>query len=313
MLTVGIISYNFSKTEYALAYTNLQPSDAAAIKNYLDGAKIPYQLSEDGKSIGVPRSQVASVKLAVESQGLNKNGNVGFGAFNDNKTFGTTDKEFNVKYINAVQGELQELINQNNAIASSKVLINLPEESVFLPKGKEKEKASASVVLNIKPGYTLDQNKIDTMYNLVSHSVKDLPIENITISNQDGELLAYSKSNSKLNANNLVEQQFDINNRFRNEIQRNVQQMLSAILGKDKVIVSVFSTMNFDQRNTQEKLVTAPNTIDQKGLEISVQEIQKNYNSDNGGAPGGVPGTGQTDVPGYPGSSNTGNAKSEEL
>ncbi|WP_248926377.1 flagellar basal-body MS-ring/collar protein FliF [Paenibacillus hamazuiensis] len=312
ILTVGIISYNFSKTEYALAYTNLQPSDAAAIKGYLDGAKIPYQLSEDGKSIGVPRSQVASVKLAVESQGLNKNGNVGYGAFNSSSTFGTTDKEFNVKYINAVQGELQQLINQNNAIASSKVLINLPEESVFLPKGKEKEKASASVVLNIKPGYTLDQNKVDTMYNLVSHSVKDLPIENITISNQDGETLPYSKTSNQLTASNLATQQFEINNQFRNEIQRNVQQMLGAILGRDKVIVNVFSTMNFDQRNTREQLVTAPNTIDQRGLEISVQEIQKNYNSDGGANNGGVPGTGATDVPGYPGSSNTGNSKSEE-
>jgi flagellar M-ring protein FliF len=313
ILTIGIVIYNFSKTEYALAYTNLQPSDAAAIKAYLDGAKIPYQLSEDGKSIGVPRSQVASVKLAVESQGLNKNGNIGYGAFNENKTFGTTDKEFNVKYINAVQGELQDLINQNNAIASSKVMINLPEESVFLPKGAEKPKASASVVLNVKPGYTLDQNKIDTMYNLVSHSVKDLPIENITISNQDGELLPYSKSNNNLSTGNLIAQQFEINNQFRNEIQRNVQQMLGAILGRDKVIVSVFSTLNFDQRNTEEKLVTAPNTIDQRGLEISVQEIQKNYNSDGAGNPGGVPGTGQTDIPGYQGSSNTGNSKSEEL
>ncbi|TBL77897.1 flagellar M-ring protein FliF [Paenibacillus thalictri] len=313
ILTVGIISYNFSKTEYALAYTNLQPSDAAAIKGYLDSSKIPYQLSEDGKSIGVPRSQVASVKLAVESQGLNKNGNVGYGAFSESKAFGTTDKEFNVKYINAVQGELQQLINQNNAIASSKVLISLPEETVLLPKGKEKEKASASVVLNVKQGYTLDQSKVDTMYNLVSHSIQGLPIENITISDQNGEPLAYSKSNNKLSAGNLATQQFEVNNQFRSEIQRTVQQMLGAILGRDKVIVNVFSTMNFDQRNSREQLVTAPNTIDQKGLEISVQEIQKNYTGDNGAAAGGVPGTGQTDVPGYPGSSNNGNTKSEEL
>jgi flagellar M-ring protein FliF len=154
LLTIGIISYNFSKTEYALAYTDLQATDAAAIKTYLDGAKIPYQLSEDGKSIGVPRSEVANVKLAVESQGINKSGNIGYGVFNQNSTFGTTDKEFNVKYVNAIQGELQQLINSNSAVSSSKVLISLPEETVFLPKGAEKEKATASVVLNLKPGYS---------------------------------------------------------------------------------------------------------------------------------------------------------------
>ncbi|GAA4871547.1 hypothetical protein GCM10023310_58940 [Paenibacillus vulneris] len=313
ILTLGIISYNFSKTEYALAYTNLQPSDAAAIKGYLDSAKIPYQLSEDGKNIGVPRSEVANVKLAVESQGLNKNGNIGYGEFGKSSTFGTTDKEFNVKYINAVQGELQQLINSNTAVSSSKVLINIPEESVFLPKGADKEKASASVVVNVKPGYQLDQAKIDTMYNLVSHSVKGLPIENITISDQNGEPLEYSKGNNKLNSANAALQNFEINNQFKNDIQKNVQQMLAAILGKDKVIVQVFSTMNFDQMNSHQQLVTAPNTVDQKGLEISVQEIQKNYTSDGTAANGGVPGTGQTDVPGYPGSNSNGKAQSEEL
>ncbi|MEK3722160.1 flagellar basal-body MS-ring/collar protein FliF [Paenibacillus sp. FSL H8-0034] len=313
LLTIGIISYNFSKTEYALAYTDLQATDAAAIKTYLDGAKIPYQLSEDGKSIGVPRSEVANVKLAVESQGINKSGNIGYGVFNQNSTFGTTDKEFNVKYVNAIQGELQQLINSNSAVSSSKVLISLPEETVFLPKGTEKEKATASVVLNMKPGYSLDQAKVDTMYNLVSHSIKGLPVENITISDQNGELLEYSKGKGKITNTSMATQNFEINNQFKNDIQKNVQQMLATLLGKDKVIVQVFSTMNFDQTNTKEQLVTAPNVVDQKGLEISVQEIQKNYNSDGSSAAAGVPGTGQSDVPGYPGSNNGGTAKSEEL
>lgn len=315
ILTVGIISYNFSKTEYALAYTNLQPSDAAAIKGYLDSAKIPYQLSEDGKSIGVPRSQVASVKLAIESQGLNKNSNVGYGSFDQKSMLGYTDREFDVKYVNAVQGELQQMINTNNAVSSSKVLISLPEKSTFLqPDGTNTQKASASVVLNLKPGYTLDQAKIDTMYSLVSHSIRDLPIENITISDQNGDQLEYSKGQSKVTGSSTVAaQQFAINNQFKNDVARNVQQMLAAILGKDKVIVSVFSTMNFDQTRRKEQLVTAPNTVDQRGLEISVEEIQKNYSSDNTAATGGVPGTGQTDVPGYPGGSNNGKSNSEEI
>lgn len=313
ILTIAVISYNFSKTEYALAYTDLQPGDAAAIKGYLDSAGIPYQLSEDGKSIGVPRSEVANVKLAVESQGLNKGSNIGYGAFKESGTFGITDREFDVKYVNAIQGELQQLINSNNAISDSKVLISLPEKSVFL-KEAGAEQATASVVVNIKPGYQLDQAKVDTMYHLVSHSIKGLPIENITISDQDGNPLEYSKRNGTLNSpSTIAAQHFEINNQFKNDVQRNVQQMLGTILGKDKVIVSVFSTMNFDQRNTRQQLVTAPNEEEQRGLEISLQEIQKSYNSDGAGAPGGIAGTGGTDVPGYPGMNSSGAANSEEL
>ncbi|MBP1961114.1 flagellar basal-body MS-ring/collar protein FliF [Paenibacillus aceris] len=192
VLTAAIISVNLSKTEYSLAFTELQPSDAAAIKGYLDTAKIPYKLSADGKSIEVPTSEVANVKLGVESQGLNKNGSLGFGAFSNSSSFGITDNEFKVKYLNAIQGELQQLINSNQAIAGSKVLISLPEEGPFLQQ--QEEKATASVVLQMKQGYNLDQGKIDTIYNLVSHSIKNLPVENITISDQYGQSLVSSKA-----------------------------------------------------------------------------------------------------------------------
>ncbi|MDR6552822.1 flagellar basal-body MS-ring/collar protein FliF [Paenibacillus qinlingensis] len=305
ILTAAIISFNMSKTEYSLAYTELQPSDAANIKSYLDTAKIPYHLSADGKSIEVPTSEVANVKLAVESQGLNKNGSLGFEAFSGSSSFGITDNEFKVKYLSAIQGELQQLINSNQAISSSKVNISLPEEGPFLQQ--QAEKATASVVLQVKQGYSLDQPKVDTIYNLVSHSIKNLPIENITISDQN--LLTYKFSgdsnSSQLGSNT------DINTQFRNDLQKNINSMLSTMFGRDKITVSVFTTMNFDQKKTKEQLVRAPNQVDQKGLEISLQEASKSYQN-NGADTGGVPGTGETDVPGYPGASAAGKSNSEE-
>ncbi|MBP1991341.1 flagellar basal-body MS-ring/collar protein FliF [Paenibacillus eucommiae] len=311
LLSIGIIGYNMSKTEYSLAFTDLPPNDAAAITGYLDTAKIPYKLSSDGKSIEVPTNKVASVRIEVESQGLNQNGSLGFAVFRESGSFGITDNEFKVKYADAVQGELQQAINSIQAINSSKVLISMPEEFAF--KKPEEEKATASVVLLVKTGYTLAQTQVDAIYNLVSHSVKNLPIENISITNQYGEELVSSKLNGGQNATNVVTGQFEINNQFRNDLQRNITNLLGALYGKDKVIVSVFSTMNFDQKRSTENLVTAPNEVDMKGLEISLQEATSSYESDGGAdASGGVPGTGSTDVPGYPGSTGSGKTSSEE-
>nr|WP_216855604.1 flagellar basal-body MS-ring/collar protein FliF [Paenibacillus qinlingensis] len=304
ILTAAIISINLSKTDYSLAYTELQPSDAANIKSYLDTAKIPYHLSADGKSIEVPTSEVANVKLAVESQGLNKNGSLGFEVFSGSSSFGITDNEFKVKYLSAIQGELQQLINANQAISSSKVNISLPEEGPFLQQ--QAEKATASVVLQIKQGYSLDQPKVDTIYNLVSHSIKNLPIENISISDQN--LLSYKFSGE---SNNTQVGNTDINTQFRNDLQKNINSMLGMMFGRDKVSVSVFTTMNFDQKKTKEQLVRAPNQVDQKGIEISLQEANESYQN-KGADNGGVPGTGETDVPGYPGASNSGNSNSEK-
>nr|WP_150959635.1 flagellar basal-body MS-ring/collar protein FliF [Aneurinibacillus sp. XH2] len=312
ILTLVLVTYSLSKTEYATAFTDLQPADAAAIKKHLEDNKIPYRLSDDGKSIGVPRNMVSTVKIEVESQGLNQNGSIGYGAFRENNAFGTTDNEFSIKKLDMIQGELQQLINSNTAVASSKVVINLPEETVFL-RDEQDQQSTASVVVNLKPGYRLDQNKIDTMYQLVSKSVKNLPIENIAISDQNGDLLPYSKNNdSQFTSANAAAMQFEIKRKFEQDLRKDIKEILGGILGKDKVIPMVIATMNFDKRSTVENLVTPVNTEEQRGIEISVQELQKTYTS-NGSDTGGVPGTGPTDIPTYPGSSAAGSANSEEM
>ena len=311
ILIVVIVIYNSSKTEYALAYTDLAPNDAAAIKNYLVEAQIPYKISDDGKSIQVPRSQAANVKLDVESQGINKNGSIGYEAFRESKAFGMTDKEFTIKHLDALQGVIQQLLNSIEAVKSSKVLINLPEESVFLKAGKQ-EQASASVVIVLKQGYKLNQQQVDTMYNLVSKSVKNLPIDNITISDSDGDLLPYSKATGgQISSASAATEQFAVKKAFEQDIQSNVIRILGGVLGPGKVIPMAVASINFDKKTREEKLVTPVNLVDNTGIDISIQEIQKSYNSD-GGATAGTPGTGSTDIPGYPASTGSGKTNSEE-
>lgn len=313
LLTIILLTYNFSKTEFANAFTDLDPNDAAAITNYLDSAGIEYKLSDDGKTIGVPNTMSSKVKIDIESQGLMKNGSLGYGIFRENiSSFGMTESEFDVLNLDAKAGEIQQLINSINGVGTSKVLINLPENSVFINTDAP-EKSSASVVVKFKLGYPPDQLKIDTIYNLVSHSIPNLPVENITISDQNGELFPSSKTNGALDsAATLASQQFQIKKQFESDIQKNVHLMLGTMMGRDKVIVSVFSTLNFDKKNTEEQIYTPVNTVDQKGIERSVQEIQKSYVNE-GAANGGVPGTGESDVPGYQGDAQSGNSSSDEL
>lgn len=308
---VILTSINLSRTEYVTAFSNLQPNDAANIKKYLDDAKITYQLGADGKSIAVPANDAAAIKLEVESRGLNKNGSLGYAAFEGSNTFGMSDNEFNVKLINAMQGEIQQMFNQINGIASSKVLITVPKESAFLTMAPQE--STASVMLNIKSGYTFQQPQIDTMYNLVAKTIPKLDYKNITIADQNGELLPYSKLNGgTAGASNQIQQQFQIKNQFQSDLQKNIMSLLGKMYQPNKVVVSVISTLNFDQKSSRQNLVTPVNTADGKGIEISVQE--NNKSSSNSGTPnGGVPGTGETDVPTYQaGQTAGGRSESEE-
>lgn len=312
ILVLIITVYNLSKTEYSTAFTDLNASDAAAITAYLNDQGIPYKISADGRSIGVPTKEATQVKINVESQGLLQNGSLGYGIFKENLSgFGMTDNEFGVLKTDALAGEIQQLINGLNGVSKSKVLIYLPEDSVFLREATEQ--TSASAVITFRPGFRPDQKMIDTIYNLVAHSLPNIDMENITISDQDGELLPSSKMGGGLNsAAGAVAQQFAIKKQFENDIQRNVHNLLGNLLGKDKVAVSVIANLNFDKKNSVEQLVMPVNPDSQRGIEISVETIQESYSSESG-APGGVVGTGPNDIPGYPSADNSGRTESESL
>lgn len=309
VISVPLLVTYFSRTEYSLAFTDLQPNDAASIKNYLESSSIPYQLSPDGKSISVPRSKVAEVKVDVVQQGLNQNGAIGYESLKDS-AFGTTDREFDVKQLSMLQGEVEKMLNTFDAVSHSNVMINLPKESVFLTD-EDKEASTAAVILTLKPGYVLDQQKIDTMYQLVSHSVKNLPVSNVTISEANGDLLPYSKSDDAgATASTAAATQYQIRKQFERDIQSNVTRILSDVIGSQgKVVPLVFASLNFDKKTSEENMVTP--VVDNEGIAISVQDIQENYSSD-GSSSGGIAGTGQTDVPTYPSGTNSGGKTTSE-
>lgn len=317
VLALALLVFYFSRTQYEWAYYDLDAADMAAVTEYLESAGISYQYGPDGTSIAVPSSKVTEVKVGVAAQNLINSGKQGFGLFRDNVSgFGMTDKEFDLLSVDGRAGEIEQLLNSYQGVANSLVLLSIPEKSVFV-NSSDTEHASASVTVQFKSNYRPDQNVIDSMYNLVQTSVgvDDLPIENITITDQSGNQLIPSSSqgNGMGEVMNAVEQQMRIKKEYEMDIRNNVESFLKTLLGEDRVVVSVISTLNFDQRNREETLFEPVNQEEMKGIERSVQEIQSTFVSEGTGAEGGVPGTGATDVPGYQSVDGGTNTNSEEI
>ncbi|MBD2870742.1 flagellar basal-body MS-ring/collar protein FliF [Paenibacillus arenilitoris] len=298
LLAIVLLTIVFTRTEYEIAFQNLDTTDAAAIMNYLDGSGIPYELSDNGKSISVPSAVASRIKVDVGSQGLVQNGSIGFEAFNTgSSTFGTTENEFNVKYLNALNGEVQQLLNAMQGVESSKVLINLPEESVFLSP-EDAETASASIMLQFAAGYRPSQKEIDGYYNLVKTSVPKLAVQDITISSPQGELMFSETDGAAAGNTDAVEAQFQIQRKYESELKKNIQQFLGPIVGPENLVIQVSSSMNFDKKQTEEMLVQPLENNNNNGIIIS-EEINSSTSTGSSGEAGGVAGTGETDVPGY--------------
>lgn len=313
IIAIVVLTIQFSKTEYEVAFQNLDATDSAAVMEYLDGQGITYQLSQDGTSISVPVADAARAKVAIGSQGLIQNGTIGFSEFNTSSSaIGMTDNEFNVKYKNALNGEVSQLLRNMNGVQNAKVLINLPEESLFATD-ENQDTASASVVMQFKPGFRASQEAIDGYFNLVHTAVPHLPIDNITITNgTDGsELVATVKGGGSGNLTGAVQENMALQKKYEADIENNVRQFLSRLVGPDRVNVLVTSTLNFDQRTTKEDRVEPVDEENMQGIQISAQKIQESYTGTSS-PDSGTAGTGSTDTPTYPGGSSSGNTESEK-
>ncbi|WP_243289878.1 flagellar basal-body MS-ring/collar protein FliF [Bacillus sp. FJAT-47783] len=272
-------------------YTNLSLQEAGKIKETLDARAIQSEIRDNGQTILVPEEVADSLKVELAAEGIPDSGNIDYSFFGQNAGFGMTDNEFNMMKLDATQTELANLIKGIDGIQDAKVMINLPQESVFV--GEVTKEASASIVLNVQPGYELDQNKVNALYHLVSKSIPNLPTNNIVIMDQNFSYFDLENENSPLNSN--VVSQLQLQKEIEQEIRRDVQKLLGTMIGQDKVVVSVTTDIDFTQENREESIVEPVDEDNNEGIAISVERITEAYTGDGANA-GGISGTGNTDT-----------------
>ena len=303
----GISYWYGSKPEYVPLYTNLETKDAGDVVNSLKEAGVPYELLEDkkGATILVPATQVHNLRLDLASAGLPR-GNKGFELFDDSK-LGVTEFQNKVNYLQALQGELTRTIEHLDSVDKARVHIVLPEDSLYK---KNEKPATASILLMLKPETKLTTPEVKGMVNLVSHSVQGLAPENITIVDEQGNILNKNDDDEfeKQTAQNLrTLSQIEMTKKVRDHIQQNIQTMLDKTLGEGNAFVRVSVELDFDDRKIDRQTFTP--VVDESGIIRSQQDISESYNGEST-MPGGPAGV-QSNIPGYVAEDRNANARKE--
>ncbi|AGT31535.1 flagellar M-ring protein FliF [Geobacillus genomosp. 3] len=297
LFAVGIGIFFATRTEMVPLYSNLTPQEAGQIKATLDQRGVPAEVTDGGTTIKVPKEQVDALKVELAAEGIPNSGVIDYSFFGQNASFGMTDNEFNMVKLKAMQTELANLMKTIDGVEDAKVMINLPQPSVFV--SDEKGEASASIVLRTKPGYQFSDEQIRALYHLVAKSVPNLSTDNIVIMNQFFEYFDLKNDGENSTGTTFASQQ-QIKKQIERDIQREVQRMLGTMMGQDKVVVSVTADVDFTQERREENLVVPVDEKDNEGIAVSVQRIKETY-SGSGAPPGGTAGTGTNEVPGYQG------------
>jgi len=264
---------------YSVLFENISPSDSALIVDQLNKDGVKYKLANEG-TILVPTGDVYKERIAVATLGIPKESKIGFEIF-DKQEFGATDAEQRVKFQRALEGELARTIESLSSIQKATVRIAIPKESVFTER---QALPTASIVVELKPGVSLNAKQIFGIKNLVAASVTNLSTENVKIVNQDGVALGDEDGEFDSDA---IAQQIRYKREFENNYEQKIVNVLAPIVGgADKVVAKVNIDFDFDKKDTKSE-VYDPNNVVRSESNIE-EKRQGSSPNEVGGVPGAV-------------------------
>ncbi len=291
-----------SKTRYDVLYTDLNKEDGRKIAVLLEEKKIPYQFSDDGKTISIPEDLVGVWRLEIAKLGTSFSGTVGYEVF-DKQSFGTTSYVQKVNKQRALEGELVKTIMYIQGVKRARVHISIPESSPFVA---EKKAPSASVVLELNPGVSLTPAEIKGVASLVASSVEEMRVENVVILDDRGKKLSENIGDAltATTANRLA-----LEAQLNQKYERQIEEILGKVVGDGKVVAKVTVDLDYTEA------VSTETSYDNENAAV-VSEVKNTQNLDGSRpSPQGIAGA-RSNLPGeepQPGVAETKNNVKKEL
>ena len=277
------------QSDYRVLFAGLSDKDGGAVLTQLSQMNVPYKHSEGGGAILVPADKVLDVRMKLSNLGLPKSSTVGYELL-DNQKFGQSQAGEGMSMKRATEGELMRTIGSLSAVQQVRVHLALPAQNGFF---REQQKPSASVMLTLHPGRTLDRAQLAGIVHLVSSSVPELSPKAVSVVDGSGTLLTEQEGGSQQGLDAL---QLQYRQQVETSLQKRVMDLLEPVMGREHLRATVTADIDF----SESMLVSEefkPNNGDAPAAVKSLQTLESNQAGST--TPSGVPGA-QSNQPPVP-------------
>lgn len=224
---------------YQVLFSNLSDADAGQVTEELQKDGVQYKLSGDGGTVLVPGDAVREVRMKLAGQGLPKGSGIGFDILEKDSGFGTSQFIETARYHRALEEELAQTIAALKNVKSARVHLAIPEQASFI---RNRRKPSASVLVSLYEGRSLDDGQVAAITHLVSSSIPNLDPERVTVIDQRGQLLTSNDGSPDMA---LSSSQFDYRRKFEQYYVHRIEDLLSPITGPGNVRAQVSADLDF--------------------------------------------------------------------
>src|SRR5690349_21275733 len=99
-------------------FTDLEPAQAQAIADKLQGQGVPFQLSADGTAVMAPQDQLPALRMSLAGDRLG--GKVGYEVLDAEQPFATSASREKLNETRAIEGELSRSIKSLDLVTRAR-------------------------------------------------------------------------------------------------------------------------------------------------------------------------------------------------
>jgi len=252
--------------DWRVLFANLNDKDGGAIVAQLAQMNVPYKYTEGGQAIMVPSDKVHDTRLRLASQGLPKGSVNGFELMESSR-FGTTQFQERLTFQRGLEGELTRSIQSLSSVQSARIHLALPNQNGFF---REQQKPSASVLLTLYPGRTLDKSQIAGIVHLIASSVPEMNPKAVSVVDDAGTLLSVTPDGQSQGADG---EKLKYAQQIEQLYTRRILDMIEPLVGVGNVKAQVSADIDFSMvESTSEQ--HRPNQAAESGAIRSQQLVE---------------------------------------
>ncbi len=246
-LGIGLIMWA-SRPDYVPIYNRLSSADTQKIAETLRASGIPYRIEPGSGLVLTPADQLEAARRKLAAEGFTARDGVGLEMLQQDQGLGTSNFVENARYHHALETELSRTISEMRNIDSARIHLALPKQSVFV---RDRAKPSASVMVKLLPGRSLESSQVASIVQLVASSIPGMESSRVTVVDQWGKLLS---SGDGENGIDLATKQFEYTRKLEHTYASKIEELLTPIVGAGKVRAKVSAEMDFSyEEKTQEQ------------------------------------------------------------
>ncbi len=294
VIAISISIILLTRPQRIVLFTNSDQKQIGEMIDILNDNGIWNSAENNGTSIIIDKKDNNRAQILLAQAGYPKEGFTFEDAIS-NIGITTTQEDRKQIWNRQQRSDLEAKIEMLDNIDEAVVTFTVPETSIFLNASEKQPRPTAYVM--VRPNKKLTSQQVEGIVMLVSRSVENLDPKDVTVVDNNSNILNLMSVDDSIYA---VNSQEELRRKKEIELQQKVLDYFSAgqLDNFDTLNVVANVTLDFDKEKSQTKTISNPEGMDQGAVISSTISEERIKNGESGGEPGLGTNPG-TDTPSY--------------